>query len=338
MDSFDRQANTRSDASETGSLFISLACITVMSTLFGRKTAGTTLRSLNYARGLVVGLYLFSWLFSVIAAMLVQTNNFNMVSCELSVFICIILYTMSKVLIYLFLIERVHIVTAVGITRWNCPMFKFNMAVLAPYIGIFALAIYYRVGTVGDDTGICLIGLEPPASIPLIVYDVLISGWLTALFLRALLSSTSLLQGPSKSKLRDVARRTLLGSLLATLLSCANIATLVYYEGYERGVICMASCTMDVTLNAITIHWVTSRGGGSSANSPARGASNVDHRISRLGGQQFAMKVMNNNHKDVGPVESHISVSIESYVEEYHKLHIANKSPHSPEYHDHTTD
>ncbi|KAI7821324.1 hypothetical protein BC939DRAFT_386725, partial [Gamsiella multidivaricata] len=244
------------------SLFISLACISVMSLLFGRKTAATKLSSINYARGLVVGLYLVSWLFSLVAAMLVQTNDFNKLSCDLSIFMCILLYALSKVLIYLFLIERVHIVTAVGITRWNCPMFKFNMLLLLPYSGIFVLAIIYRIANMGPD-GICRIGLARPAGVPLIIYDIFIISWLTALFLRALLSSTSMLQGPTKSRLREVARRTLMGSIWALILSGANIAALVYFNGYERGLTCMASCTVDVTLNAITIHWVTSRASNS---------------------------------------------------------------------------
>ncbi|KAK3808602.1 MAG: hypothetical protein J3Q66DRAFT_355194 [Benniella sp.] len=318
------------DTSESVSLFVSLTCISIMSVLFGRKTAGTKLRSINYARGLVVALYIVSWLFSVMAAMLVQTNNYNLVSCELSIFTCIALYAGSKVIIYLFLIERVHIVTAVGVSRWNSVMFKFNMLMLAPYYGIAGLAVVYRVAYIKQDgptAGQCHIGLFKPASIPFIVYDIVMSCWLTALFLKALLSSTSLLQGPTKSKLRDVARRTLLGSLLALILSCANIATLVHFEGNERGLMCLATCTMDVTLNAITIHWVTSRGHSGSS----RGGSTNVERTS----QQRPHYPMHGIEKQVSPLESHISVSIESYVEEYHQLNMANKYPSTSSQYNH---
>lgn len=90
-----------------------------MSVLFGRKTAGTKLSTVNYARGLVVSLYIISWTFSLIAAMLVQTNNFNVISCTMSVYMCITLYAISKIIIYLFLMEKVYVVTAVGTTRVN---------------------------------------------------------------------------------------------------------------------------------------------------------------------------------------------------------------------------
>ncbi|KAK5815388.1 hypothetical protein F5H01DRAFT_256676, partial [Linnemannia elongata] len=214
------------------SLFISLLCITVMSLLFGRKTAGTRIGSINYPRGLVIMLYFLSWLFSVVAAMLV--------------------------VIYLFLIERVYVVTAVGFTRWNSRMYKFNLALISPYLGIFVLAVYFRVAEIQSEDGHCMIGLKSVASIPLILYDTFICSWLTGLFVRALLSSTSMLQGPTKSRLRDVARRTFIGSVFALLLSSANVASLVYFDGNQRGLYCLASCTLDVTLNAIVIHWVTS--------------------------------------------------------------------------------
>lgn len=90
-----------------------------MSVLFGRKTAGTKLSNINYARGLVISLYLVSWAFSFMATHLVQTNNFNNVSCTMSIYTCILLYAASKIIIYLFLMEKVYVVTAVGLTRKN---------------------------------------------------------------------------------------------------------------------------------------------------------------------------------------------------------------------------
>ena len=90
-----------------------------MSTLFGRKTAGTKMSNINYARGLVIALYLVSWMFSFMATQLVQTNDNNMVSCVISIYTCIALYAGSKIIIYLFLMEKVYVVTAVGLTRSN---------------------------------------------------------------------------------------------------------------------------------------------------------------------------------------------------------------------------
>ncbi|KAF9086881.1 hypothetical protein BGX27_003087 [Mortierella sp. AM989] len=188
------------DPLEGVSLFLSVACVSIMAVLLGRKTAATKLSSLNYPRILVVILYVISWLFSLMAAMLVQTNNNNQVSCTISNFVCIFLYAGSKIVIYLFLVERVHAVTSVGVTRWKSPLFKFNIAVLLPISVIFALTLKYRVSIIDKD-GMCRIGLEIQASIPLIVYDCILNIWLTTLFVRALVSSTSHLHGPTKTRL-----------------------------------------------------------------------------------------------------------------------------------------
>ncbi|KAF9900357.1 hypothetical protein EC991_007449 [Linnemannia zychae] len=275
--------------------------------------------TINYARGLVISLYINSWTFSLISAMLVQTNNFNAISCTLSVYMCITLYALSKIIIYLFLMEKVYVVTAVGTTRINFMLYRINLALLLPYFGIFCLMIIYRVAVLKED-GECQIGLLPPASVTLILYDIFISSWLTLLFIRPLMSSTSLLQGPSKGKLRDVARRTLMGSLIALVLSTANVFTLVLFKGYERGLICLASCTVDVTLNAITVHWVTSRGGG------GRSSNNQVERSSGNDRRQQPQTALSQSEKQVAPLDSHISVTVESYVEQYHQQTSAGTS------------
>ncbi|KAG0202686.1 hypothetical protein BGX28_004881 [Mortierella sp. GBA30] len=297
-----------------------------MSLLFGRKTAGTKLSNINYARGLVISLYLVSWMFTFVATHLVQTNNYNNVSCTISIYSCIMLYAASKVIIYLFLIEKVYVVTAVGLTRKEFLLYKVNMCLMLPYLGIIALMIIYRVAEI-DDGGQCRIGLLKPAALPLILYDMVLSIWLTLLFIRPLMSSESLLQGPSKGKLRDVARRTLIGAIVAMILSSANVFTLVYFQGYERGLICLSSCTADVTLNAITIHWVTSRATNNSSSAvmvdrPSRHSRRQQQHylgtgVGGVGGvHEYNSHVLSMSDKKAGGIESHITV--EAYVDEYH--------------------
>ncbi|KAF9577102.1 hypothetical protein BGW38_007900 [Lunasporangiospora selenospora] len=304
-----------------------------MACLFGRKTAGTRLASVNYARGLVIALYLISWVFSVIAAMLVQTNNGNLLSCQLSILSCIALYALSKVVIYLFLMEKVYVVTAVGVTRTNFFLYKVNAVLMMPYVIVITLMVVYRNAYIRDDDK-CYIGLFRAGALPLILYDIVMSCWLTFLFLKPLMSSSSFLQGPSKGKLRNVARRTLLGCIVSLILSSANIFTLAYFDGHERGLVCLSCCTVDVTLNAIAIHWVTSRGGGlgrgNNNNNSERAtggavAGGGGGATGRRGVHSFGV----NSDKQIAPLESHISVTVESYVEEYHQLHYAgNRSTH----------
>ncbi|KAG0001905.1 hypothetical protein BGZ79_003968 [Entomortierella chlamydospora] len=176
--------------------------------------------------------------------------------------------------------ERVHVVTAIGVTRWNSKLFKFNILLLTPYFGIIVIGVLYRVAKIYPD-GKCYIGLED-------------------------------LQGPTRSKFREVARKTLIGSILSLIFSTANVASIVYFKGGERGVLCLTFCTLDVTLNVITIHWVTTRG----RNPSPRSSSSGGDRLSRINPSPGGIDKQ---------LETHISVSVEACVEEYHQMHIAKK-------------
>ncbi|KAG0049397.1 hypothetical protein BGZ83_005805 [Gryganskiella cystojenkinii] len=274
--------------------------------------------TINYARGLVIALYLVSWTFSFIAAQLVQTNDNNALSCDLSIITCIILYAASKIIIYLFLMEKVYVVTAIGITRRNFMLYRVNMCLMTPYIGVLVLMIVFKASAI-DENGICHIGLLRASALPLILYDLFLSSWLTMLFIRPLMSSKSNMQGPSKSRLRDVARRTLVGSLVALLLSSCNIFTLAYFQGRERGLICLSSCTADVTLNAIAIHWVTNRAHSrSNSSSPKHGAGGGVQTIGGGGGEMTSGGKQNlSTIYEKGQIETHVT-TVEAYVEEYH--------------------
>ncbi|KAF9565957.1 hypothetical protein EC968_003987 [Mortierella alpina] len=284
------------------SLLVSLLAISLLSVLFGRKTSGTSMANINYARGLVIGLYVISWSFTTIAAILTSTNTGNITSCTLSIFVFLSLYTASKIIIYLFLIEKAYVVSSVATTRMQTTLYRINILLLTPYTIILVLMILNRVAVI-DENDQCFIGLKPLASIVLILYDIFISCWLTTLFIRSLMSTNPILQGPSQGKLRQVVRRTLIGSVIALILSSSNIFTFVYYRGYEDSVLCLLSCTLDVTLNACTVHWVTSRARGSSPTEKAsRGVTN-----------QTTQNATTHNERSALPTDTHVSVTVESY-------------------------
>lgn len=85
----------------------SVACITVVSLIFGRKIAGID-GPIHYVRGLLLVLYGLSWAFNLIACMLTSTNNGNSISCLLTYYNCTIIYTGSKLVLYLYFIEKVN--------------------------------------------------------------------------------------------------------------------------------------------------------------------------------------------------------------------------------------
>jgi hypothetical protein len=76
---------------------------------------------------------------------------------------------------YLFLIERVHIVRGFSTQpRMKDKLYIFNLVGLIPYGVIGVLAIIFRVSDL-DNEGRCLIGVQRQTSILVIVYDLIIN-------------------------------------------------------------------------------------------------------------------------------------------------------------------
>ncbi|CEP12597.1 hypothetical protein [Parasitella parasitica] len=175
MSSFGR-ANP--DKLEIASELTSLACITVLALALGAKTYGEKLKSLNYGRLLVILLYACSWAFAATSIVVVSTNNNNLVSCTIGMLACDVFYSGSKIVIYAWLIERVHVVTAVKTTRLKTNQYRFHILLLCPYIIIAALMLSFRNIYLEPD-GSCTIGLQDIASIPLLV-NVVTVHWVTS--------------------------------------------------------------------------------------------------------------------------------------------------------------
>jgi hypothetical protein len=81
---------------------------------------------------------------------------------------------------------------------------------------------------------------------------------MTLLFIRSLIRVGKNAQLDWRaSRLHEVARRTLIASIIALFVSFANILALMILHGLEQGVLCLTCCTVDVTINVITVHWVS---------------------------------------------------------------------------------
>ncbi|KAI7904035.1 uncharacterized protein BX663DRAFT_530637 [Cokeromyces recurvatus] len=205
------------DHSEIAAKIVSLISFSVLSCLFGMKTFNIQFRYLTYSRWLVLILYLFSWSFTVFSMLLVTTNNE---------------------------------------TRRNTLSYKINLTLMLPYIGILTLMLIFHISEI-DSNGVCTIGLESIAAIPLI----LINLYMTFFFVRPLLrlENNSIGRDRKRSRLNEVAFRTLVASIVCLIVSFANIFSLQMLNGRERGLVCLTCCTVDVTINVITIHWVTTQ-------------------------------------------------------------------------------
>ncbi|CAO3656046.1 unnamed protein product [Mucor fragilis] len=272
------------DVLEIISELVSLFCITVLATAIGSKTYGETLRTINYGRFMVIMLYLSSWAFAYTSAVVVSTNNNNMTSCTLGMLACDIFYAGSKIIIYAWLIERIYLVTAVKTSRLKTNSYRIHLIMLCPYIIIFALMLIYRNIYLEAD-GKCTIGLQLIASIPLLVYDFILNLYLTWLFMAPLMNiGLTSRANWKRSRLYRLARRTLVASVVSLLISFANVLFVVVTKGHQRGLVCLTMCTVDVTINAVTVYWVTTNknGGGKDANGKNKTIYTTDHMSAEL--------------------------------------------------------
>ncbi|KAI7874532.1 hypothetical protein K492DRAFT_174439 [Lichtheimia hyalospora FSU 10163] len=248
------------DSLQIMSKILSLTCISILATAFGFKLNNQRLSRLTYGQFLVLLLYMLSWAFCVTSMVVISTNDGNAVSCTMGILTCDVFYASTKITIYAWLIERAHLATAMRTTRRRSSLYRFNIALLSPYIGIFVLMVIFRNDHLLDD-GTCIIGLQYIASIPLLCYDFILNLYLTILFVRPLVSANRNSSGDDdarkETRLYKLTRRTVVAASVCLFVSMINVLILAIGRGYERGVVCLTMCTVDVTINVLTIHWVT---------------------------------------------------------------------------------
>ncbi|KAG9013166.1 hypothetical protein FRB94_003606 [Tulasnella sp. JGI-2019a] len=243
--------------------FVVLLGITVLTYCFARRSdyegiwTLKGLKEIPWARLCVMIIFADSWAFIFCTGLLVNgaglSTSFR--NCSMAIFSCIFLYVTSKLLIYLFLIEKVYIVWAPHgagekTSRRNTRVWVCCMIMLAPLVAIVSLMIWGRVAMLRDDR-VCIIGLARAASLSTMSYDLVMIATLTGLFV------WPLFKGDVGPRLRRVAARTLVASFIALTTSCVNMIVLTLMHGKQLGWVCLASCGTDVSINAIAIYWVT---------------------------------------------------------------------------------
>ncbi|KIM21818.1 hypothetical protein M408DRAFT_80011, partial [Serendipita vermifera MAFF 305830] len=208
-----------------------------------------TLNLLTLSRFCTIAIFADSWLFVFAGGTLVSGvgMSLNADACLTGVYLCIVFYAASKVLIYILLAEKVHVVWSAGvpIRRFQSRIWIFCAVVMLGYVVIFVLMLIGRVGYLNppDENGnqSCTIGLEPMASIPLLAYDAWLNCMLTSLFVYPLLR-----RRPMNPKLRALAKRTCFAAAIALGTSVVNILVLTLLHGRQLGWVCLASCGLDV--------------------------------------------------------------------------------------------
>ncbi|KAI8080665.1 uncharacterized protein B0P05DRAFT_539089 [Gilbertella persicaria] len=236
----------------------SVTCITIVSLIFGRKVASIE-GPIHYVRGLLLLMYTLSWAYNLIACMLTSTNNGNYISCVMTNFNCTVLYTVTKVVLYLYFIEKIHIISVPKTTRFKSPLYIINLVLLLPNIAVVLLQIMYRVNLVADTYPYhCTVGFDIPASALSLCYDTLLSALYIGIFIKFYcFPNTAQQTAHQSSSLHMMAKRNAIAAITTLITSCANFIILISLKGHERGLVASSICALSVTIVCCVIHWVT---------------------------------------------------------------------------------
>jgi len=205
-------------------------------------------------RWLVVVLLCASWAFAALASLLSSLPPDPNI-CSGAIFLCAGLYGAAKFCVYLFLMERLHLIATKG-PRHKSPVYLVSCLLLIPFFVIVVLLMIYRVGNLNADG--CQIGIRREGAIPLVVYDTAFGLYQMALFASIMfryITRTAPNHDAQTALLRKALKVAFIGSSVAFMLSFFNILTFVIKEDLHSD-ICLVLCIIDVVGNCCVITYL----------------------------------------------------------------------------------
>ncbi|KAK8070591.1 hypothetical protein PG997_010794 [Apiospora hydei] len=238
----------------------------------------------------VIAIYVDSLLF-MLGSSLTQFTldaNDNVRVCRATILLCITAYLSSKLLIYLFLVDRAVSVHMASVSPSPLMMASHLRFVLEQHIvrgtakSRFKSKLYlFHLGFILN--GLCVIAVNHDILICICVVDVIINVYLTTLFLRPIVQSHSFhlgwlrsvnssKHGPLDSKLRCLTKKTFLGTCCTLLSSLSNLIGQMVFDGQPYW-LCLLCCGADVLFSAIVIQCITSNEHPAMSGAPAGSGS-----------------------------------------------------------------
>lgn len=199
------------------------------------------------------GILIFAWDFT------------NETLCKWAIYVCLIFYLGSKVAMYLFLVERAHLIRCLPRAR-DMVFLLGTTIVLLGFGALITLAFLHPDTALSPLDGRCRIGLPPLFITPLLAYDVTINVVLTFLFIfftrkytRFLTWRQSFRMMSSVLPYRPLGRfthdqegmlklmvaKSLLGNVAVVIPTITNLVILFKLHGFELGWLCFTMCIID---------------------------------------------------------------------------------------------
>ncbi|KAL8796056.1 MAG: hypothetical protein Q9195_001632 [Heterodermia aff. obscurata] len=236
-------------------------------------------RKLTFQRILTILTYVVAMLFifsNTIYLTVFQTENYHV--CHGTIDLCLGFYVCSKIIVYLFLLERASSIR--GLRKLRDPYWIAGIVIIAGGFG--TLAVFAFIGPMvvvsSDPRHDCQIGLPVKALVTLISYDGFLNMGLTILYLAmankichrlSWHNSFKLLaqampfrnQGPFPNQeaiFELFMAKSVLACLGVVLATVGNLVALIVLRGHEEAWMCLTLCSADVAWAVVVIHWLTS--------------------------------------------------------------------------------
>ncbi|KAI8970853.1 hypothetical protein BDB01DRAFT_528294 [Pilobolus umbonatus] len=234
----------------------SVTCITILSLMFGRKVASID-GPVRYIRVLLLLLYGLAWAYNLIACMLTSTNNGNYISCVLTHFNGVFVNTATKIVLYLYFIEKIHIASVPKTSRIRSPLYIINLLLLLPVFAIIILQIKYRISIIVNEFPYhCIVGLQLIATVTSLSYDILLTMLYTVTFVKFYyFPNTAQQTTHQSSSLHMMAKRNFIASITSLVMFSITYALLIGLEGTQRGLVASSSISLSLTIVCMVIHW-----------------------------------------------------------------------------------
>lgn len=265
------EVKSQPPAGVVADVLISLIAVTLLAFFITKRALSIkNWRKVPFLVWVVLGIFVDSWLFVFTTGILKYGVDLNSSwnVCSAALFLCLTFYVITKILFYIFLVERAYVVRNDAKPRLKSKLYIFNtFVVIFLYLMVAMVNMTYRVTRI--DNGVCIIGMQRPAMVTLLGFDTIVNFYLTTLFLmplRCLYSFKDIPQTPSNIRLRSMVMRTFIGAILTTLSSSTNIAVIVGLNG-EPGWLCLLCCNCDILFCSIVVQWVTSHDNSATTNS-----------------------------------------------------------------------
>ncbi|GAA5867751.1 hypothetical protein JCM3774_003400 [Rhodotorula dairenensis] len=174
--------------------------------------------------------------------------------CKASIWLCLVLYSASKLLVYLVLLERLYIVHGNSATarggRSRSPLYVIGAVLLVLWTGLIFLIVPWKSAQLRGKDGACVLSLRLWTLFPSLAMDCIANLYLSVVFIIPVARSRF-------SEAKRLARTSTIATLASLAVTVCNAIALSILHGKERMFVCLGACALDVTANAVIVYVVT---------------------------------------------------------------------------------